>query len=197
VRIALNLKRLPYDTVPVHLSKDGGQHRQAPYAAINPQMRIPSLVLDNGHVLTQSLAIIEYLDETHPTPPLLPRDAEARARVRAVAQIIAADIHPINNSGTLNYLRREFGRDEDAIAAWVRHWVVQGFKAIEAMIEPAPYAFGAEVTLADLCLVPQIYNARRFNVAFDQFPKIAAADAACQKLETFAEAAPERQPNAE
>src|SRR6266571_988449 len=155
-RIALNLKGLAYDTAPVHLVKDGGHNRRPEYRAINPQMRVPALALDGGEVLTQSLAIIEYLDETHPEPPLLPRDPVERAKVRAIAQFIACDIHPLNNTSPLRYLKNKLGQEQSAIDAWYHHWISEGFTAIEAMIEPGPYAFGKNVTLADICLVPQV-----------------------------------------
>ncbi len=197
VRIALNLKGIEYAMIPVHLSKDGGHHKRPDYRAVNPQMRVPSLRLDSGEVLTQSLAIIEYLEETHPQPPLLPRDAVKRAQVRAVAQIIACDIHPLNNSGTLAYLRDTLRQDQTAIDAWYAHWITAGFDAIEALLTPGPYAFGAEVTLADVCLVPQLYNARRFKVPLERFPVILAACEACETLPAFARARPENQPDAE
>ena len=196
-RIALNLKGLSYETAAVHLSRDGGQHRRAEYRAINPQMRVPALALASGEVLLQSLAIIEYLDEIAPEPPLLPAEPAARAQVRALAQIIACDIHPLNNVAVLNYLRREFKQDETAVNAWYAHWVTAGFEAIEVLIRPGPYAFGGRVSLADVCLVPQVYNARRFNVPLDRYPKIVTVDAACQKLPAFVKARPEHQPDAE
>ena len=197
VRIALNLKGLPYEMVPIHLNKDGGQQRKPEFVAINPQMRVPALALSSGDVLVQSLAIIEYLDDIHPEPPLLPPDALARARVRAIAQMVACDIHPLNNLIALQYLKNTLKHAQPEIDAWYHHWVIEGFKAIEAMIAPAPYACGAHVTLADLCLVPQVFNARRFKVPLDAFPKIVAADAACLKLAAFDKARPENQPDAE
>ena len=197
VRIALNLKGLAYETVSVHLLKDGGLNKRPEYRAVNPQMRVPALEAPNGKVLIQSLAIIEYLDETHPRPPLLPTDPIARAQVRALAQIIACDIHPLNNVGPLRYLKNEMHQEQGAIDAWYHHWVRTGFEAIEALIEPAPYACGNEVTLADVCLVPQVNNARRFKVPLDQFPKIVAVEAACLKLQAFERARPENQPDAE
>jgi maleylacetoacetate isomerase len=197
VRIALNLKGLAYDTVPIHLIKDGGRHKSAEYRAVNPQMRVPALALSGGDVLVQSLAIIEYLNEAYPSPPLLPADPIERARVRAVAQIIACDIHPLNNTAALNYLKTELKHDQAAVEAWYASWVLAGFEAVEAMIKPGPYAFGSAVTLADLCLVPQVFNARRFKIALDRFPKIVGADAACAKLPAFDKARPENQPDAE
>ena len=197
VRIALNLKGMPYEMVPIHLNKDGGQQRKPEFVAVNPQMRVPALALSSGDVLTQSLAIIEYLDDIQPEPPLLPADALARAKVRAIAQIVACDIHPLNNLIALQYLKRALKHEQPEIDAWYHHWVIEGFKAIEAMIAPAPYACGAHVTLADLCLVPQVFNARRLKVPLDAFPKIVAADAACLKLSAFDKARPENQPDAE
>ena len=196
-RIALNLKGVSYETVAIHLTKDGGQQSSPAFRAVNPQMRVPVLKLPNGENLLQSLAIIEYLDEIQPRPRLLPADAEQRAHVRAVAQIIACDIHPLNNTGPLNYLRRNFNVDDAAVNAWYRNWVVAGFDAIEALVKPGPYAFGNEVGLADICLVPQVFNARRFKVPLEAYPKIVAVDAACAKLEAFEKARPENAPDAE
>jgi maleylacetoacetate isomerase len=197
VRIALNLKGLTSEMIPIHLQKQGGLNKKPEYRAVNPQMRLPALRLDSGDVLIQSLAIIEYLDEVHPTPPLLPRDPLERAKVRAFAQVIACDIHPLNNVGPLRYLKNELGQDQAKIDAWYHHWILEGFGAMETMIHPAPYAFGSQVTLADICLVPQVYNARRLKVPLDRFPKIVAADAACAKLPAFEQARPENQPDAE
>ena len=197
VRIALNLKGIAYDTIPIHLIKDGGHNKRPEFRAINPQMRVPVLVTPAGDTLTQSLAIIEYLDETHPQPPLLPKDPIARAKVRALAELIACDIHPLNNTSPLRYLKRYMGQDQSAIDTWYHHWVLSGFEALEAMIGEGPYLCGKEVTLADTCLVPQVANARRLKVPLDKFPKIVAADAACLKLAAFDKARPENQPDAE
>jgi len=196
-RIALNLKGLDYEIVPIHLVKDGGQHKRADYRAINPQMRVPALRLPNGDVLIQSLAIIEYLEEIAPNPPLLPADPVTRARARAIALIVACDIHPLNNSGTLAYVRGQFQQQDLAVNAWYAHWIMTGLEAIEAMIAPSPYAFGGQVTVADLCIVPQLANARRFNVPIQQFPRLLGVEAACQQLEAFDRARPEHQPDAE
>ena len=196
-RIALNLKGLSHDIVSIHLSRDGGKQFSDEFRALNPQMRVPALALAGGEVLTQSLAIIEYLDEVYASPPLLPTDAVERARVRAAAQLVACDIHPLNNLITLNYLKTTLKHDQAEVNAWYAHWVERGFEALEAMLHPGPYAFGAHVTLADLCLVPQVFNARRFQVPLDRFPKIVAVDAACLKLEAFDRARPEKQPDAE
>jgi maleylacetoacetate isomerase len=196
VRIALNLKGLPFETVSIHLTKDGGRQHSPEFHAVNPQERVPALKLDED-VLLQSLAIIEYLDEVHPDPALLPADAVERAKVRAVAQIIACDIHPLNNTGPLNYLRHVLKADKAAVEAWYHHWVITGFEAVEALIRPGPYTFGSHVTLADICLVPQVYNARRLKVPLDRFPKITAVDAALMQLPAFDAARPELQPDAE
>ena len=196
-RIALNLKGLAYDMTSVHLVKDGGHNKRPEFRAINPQMRVPVLVTDAGDVLIQSLAIIEYLDETHPEPPLLPKDPLRRAKVRALAELIACDIHPLNNTSPLRYLKHQMGQEQSAIDAWYRHWVIAGFEPLEALIEPGPYACGSEVTLADICLVPQVSNARRLNVPLDKFPKITAVEAACLALPAFDRARPENQPDAE
>jgi maleylacetoacetate isomerase len=195
VRIALGLKGLAWETAPVRLPR--GEQRSETYRGVNPQGRVPTLVLDDGAVLIQSLAIIEYLDETYPEPPLLPADSVQRARARAVADIIACDVHPLNNSGALKELRERFRADEAAISAWVAHWITEGFSAAERLIEPQPFAFGAAPTIADICIVPQVFNARRFKVPLDQFPKILAVDAAARALPAFAAAAPEAQPDAE
>jgi maleylpyruvate isomerase len=197
VRIALNLKGLPYEMVPIHLTKDGGHQRKPEFVAVNPQMRVPALELSSGDVITQSLAIIEYLDEIEPEPPLLPADALARAHARAIAQTVACDIHPLNNLVTLQYLKNTMKHEQAEIDTWYHHWIVEGFNAIEAMIAPAPYTCGPHVTLADLCLVPQVFNARRLKVPLDAFPKIVAAEAACLKLSAFDKARPEKQPDAE
>ena len=197
VRIALNLKGLGYETIPIHLQKDGGRNKRPEFRAINPLMRVPALALDSGEVLTQSLAIIEYLDEIHPQPPLLPRDPVARAKARALAQLIACDIHPLNNVSPLRYLKSELGQDQSKIDAWYHHWILNGFDALESMVESGPYSLGGETTLADVCLVPQVANARRFKVPLERFPKIAAIDAACAKLVAFEQARPENQPDAE
>jgi maleylacetoacetate isomerase len=197
VRIALNLKGLAYDTVSIHLIKEGGLNRRPEFRAINPQMRVPVLVTDQGDTLIQSLAIIEYLDETHPQPPLLPKDPRARAKVRGFAELIACDIHPLNNTSPLRYLKRDLHQEQSTIDTWYHHWVLEGFEALEAMITDGPYLCGKEVTLADCCLVPQVFNARRLKVPLDKFPKIVAADAACQALSAFQKARPENQPDAE
>ena len=195
VRIALGLKGLPYETVPIHLSR--GEHRAEAFRGVNPQRRVPALVLDDGTVLIQSLAIIEYLEEVHPQPALLPADPVVRAKARAVSNIIGSDVHPVNNSGVLKELRSRFKADEAQINAWIAHWIREGFAAVEALIAPGPFAFGSAVTIADICIVPQVNNAHRFKVPLDDFPKIAAVDAAARRLPAFAAAFPEAQPDAE
>ena len=197
VRIALNLKGIAYETISIHLVKEGGLNRRPEYRAINPQMRVPALTLDSGEVLIQSLAIIEYLDETHRDPPLLPADPIARAKVRAISEVIACDIHPLNNTSPLRYLKRTLGHEQTDLDAWYHHWILDAFPAIETMIQPGPYAFGTNVTIADLCLIPQIYNARRLKVPLDDFPKILSVEQACLKLPAFDKARPENQPDVE
>ena len=193
VRIALNLKKLGYESVPIHLVQR--EQAKPEYLAVNPQGRVPALDL-GGEVLIQSPAILEYLDEVHPDPRLLPADPLQRAKVRAACALIACDIHPLNNLSPLSYLKRHFGQEQPAIDAWYRHWVTEGFTALEQMLEPGPFTFGAAPSLADVYLVPQVFNARRYDVPLDAFPKIVAADAACAELEAFRAAAPERQPDA-
>ncbi len=196
-RIALNLKGLAYETASVHLIKDGGHNKRPEFRAVNPQMRVPALVTPTGEVLIQSLAIIEYLDETHPEPPLLPKDPLGRAQARALAQIIACDIHPLNNTSPLRYLKNEMHQEQSAIDAWYHHWILAGFDALEALVRPGPYACGTQVTIADVFLVPQVANARRLKVPLDKFPKIVGIDAACLALPAFDRARPENQPDAE
>jgi maleylacetoacetate isomerase len=197
VRIALNLKGIGYETQSIHLVKDGGHNKRPEFRAINPQMRVPVLVTTAGEVLIQSLAIIEYLDETHPQPPLLPKDPLARARVRALAELIACDIHPLNNTSALRYLKNNMAQQQSAIDEWYRHWVVTGFEALEELITPGPFACGSEITMADVCLVPQVNNARRLNVPLERFPKIVGVDRACLAIAAFDRARPENQPDAE
>ena len=200
VRIALNIKRLEADYRYVHLLRDGGEHRKQGYHKLNPQERVPVLV-DGGVPVTQSLAILEYLEEIHPNPPLLPDDIADRAWVRSLAQIVACDIHPLNNLGVLKYLENEFGVDEAARRKWYRHWIHQGFKAMEEILSKDPrvktYCFGTKVTVADICLVPQVYNAKRFGMDMSPYPTIARINDACLELPTFAKAAPEKQKDAE
>lgn len=196
VRIALALKGLPVAHAPRHLRR--GEHRAPDFLAMNPQGLVPALGLDNGVVLTQSLAIIEWLDEAWPAPPLLPAAALERARVRAFALVLAADTHPLQNLGVLARLRA-MGQEEAAVQAWAADFNATGLAACEALLAgvPGPFCFGATPTLADLCLVPQLGNARRFGVEVGRFPRLLAAEAACMALPAFAEAVPARQPDAE
>lgn len=199
VRIALNLKGIEAELIPVHLVKDGGQQHAPDYTALNPQHLVPTFT-DGDTVLTQSLAIVEYLDERQPEPALLPESAADRAWVRSLAQVIACDIHPIDNLRVLQYLAQELQVGDDAKKAWYRHWVIKGFDALEAMLandeRTGTFCYGARPGLADLCLVPQVYNARRFDIDLTPYPTIARIDAACQKLAAFKIAAPENQPDA-
>ena len=197
VRIALNLKGIPFEHVGVNLLKDGGEQNSPAYRAVNPQGRVPSLVLDDGTVLIQSPAILEWLEESYPKPALLPEDRVLRAKIRGVAALIGCDIHPLNNLGPLNYLRDTFSADSAAVHAWTTHWITRGFDAVEQLIEGGDFCFGTAPSLADVYLVPQVASARRFNVALDAFPKIGRVAQSCASLEAFRRAAPENQPDAE
>ncbi|KAA0010235.1 maleylacetoacetate isomerase [Billgrantia pellis] len=198
VRIALNLKGLAYEQAPVNLVK--GEQRSEDNLARNPQGLVPVLVTDDSTQLTQSLAICEYLDEHHPEPPLLPADAEGRARVRSLAQLIACEIHPLNNLKVLKYLVRELKVDDDAKLAWYRHWIAEGFSALEARLANEPgtgtFCHGDTPTLADICLVPQVFNAERFECDLSAYPTLQRITKRCRELEAFARAAPGEQPDA-
>ncbi|WP_153101454.1 maleylacetoacetate isomerase [Paraburkholderia hayleyella] len=200
VRIALNLKNLPYDYVPVHLLRDGGEQFHEAYRKLNPDAIVPTLV-DNGDVLQQSLAIIEYLDETHPLPPLLPASPSDRAYVRAVALQIACDIHPLNNLRVLKYLKKELGVSDEAKNAWYRHWIEAGFAALETHLarnaRTGALCFGDTPTLADVCLVPQVFNAQRFEIDVSVYPTIQRIYTCASQIDAFARAAPGVQPDAE
>jgi len=190
VRIALNLKRVAYDSVSVHLVH--GDQRAPDNLARNPQGFVPTLEID-GHRLTQSLAIIDYLDAKYPDPPLVSRDPAARSKTLAQALLIAADIHPIDNLRVLNYLRDVLGVDQAGRDAWYRHWVAEGFRALEAMAADAGTFLGGDAPdLADICLVPQMFNARRFSLPLDDYPTLVRIDAACAALDPFAAAHPDR-----
>lgn len=199
VRIALNLKRLEWASAPVHLVRDGGEQRMPAFRALNPQGLVPALEID-GLVLTQSLAIIEYLEETRPAPPLLPAEPAGRARVRSLAQLVASDVHPLNNLRVLQYLQHTLEVDTPGRDAWYRHWVIEGLQALEARLAREPdtglFCHGDAPGLADCCLVPQLYNARRFHCELDAFPTLLRIEAACGKLDAFRAAAPDRQPDA-
>ncbi|MBS0294218.1 MAG: maleylacetoacetate isomerase [Proteobacteria bacterium] len=202
VRIALALKGLAYDTIPVHLLKDGGQQHASAYRSANPQGLVPALQLSaDGPVLAQSLAIIEYLDETCEGPALLPSDALGRARVRALAQMVACEIHPLNNLRVLKYLKHELGVSDAQKEAWYAHWVALGLQAVEDTLargsDTGRFCHGDSPGLADCCLVPQVFNARRFNCALDAYPTINRIVEACEQLPAFRQAAPDMQPDAE
>jgi maleylacetoacetate isomerase len=200
VRIALNLKGLPYEYAVVHLTKEGGQQFRPEFRAVNPEALIPVLD-DGGHALTQSIAIIEYLEETHPEPPLLPSAPLDRAYVRAIALAIACEIHPLNNLRVLRYLVRDLKVSDEQKNTWYRHWVEQGLAAVEARLVAegrcGRYAFGDTVTLADVVLVPQIFNAQRFDCRLDHVPTVMRVFDRCMELPAFADAQPSRQPDAE
>ena len=198
MRIALELKKLPYDYVSVHLAK--GEHKLPGYAAVSESRLVPTLELDDGHRLGQSMAIIEYLDELHPQPPLLPSDPLARAKVRGLAQIIACDIHPLNNLRVLKYLVRDLKVAEDAKNAWYRHWTREGLEAFErelSHLPPSAYCYGDTPTLADCLLVPQIFNAQRYDVPLDGLTRTMAVHEACMRLGAFQKAAPSSCPDNE
>ncbi len=201
VRIGLNLKGISYESCPVHLVRDGGEQMGEAYTAVNPQQQVPALELDDGRVLIQSLAILEYLDELYPDQPFLPRDPVERGSCRALALLVACDIHPINNLRVLNYLTGKLGADENAKLTWYHHWIKTGLASMETLLAQAnchgPYSMGDTLSLADICLVPQLYNARRFNVDLSAYPLIRHIEAGCLKLSAFAEAVPEAQEDAE
>ncbi|MFC0218075.1 maleylacetoacetate isomerase [Pseudochelatococcus lubricantis] len=195
-RIAFNLKRLSYAFVSTPLRE--GAHRTAAFRALNPQALVPALE-DGGEVFTQSLAIIEWLDETHPTPPLLPADPATRAHVRAFAQVIACEVHPLQNLRVLDYLRQELGQDDAGVNRWLTRWIGEGLAACEALLSrrpESPFCFGEAPGLADICLVPQMFSADRFGIDTAAFPRLRAVRIACEALPAFAEAAPGRQPDA-
>lgn len=195
VRIALALKGLDYQTVAVNLiAANGGEHRQPPYLAINPQGRVPALRTDNGDVLTQSPAIIEYLEEQYPQVPLLSSDLITRAHERAVASLIGCDIHPLHNVSVLNQLRA-LGQDEPQVVQWISHWITQGLAAIEQLIGDSGYCFGPLPGLADVYLMPQLYAAERFNVVLSAYPRILRVARLAQDHPAFIKAHPARQPD--
>ncbi len=198
LRIAVNLKGLSPELAYRHLRR--GEQRAPDFLALNPQGMLPALETE-GRVLTQSLAILEYLDEIHPQPALLPADALGRARVRALAQVVACDIHPIDNLRVLNYLRDPLGHDEATVQAWYNHWIAEGFAALEAMLARNPatgrFCHGDAPTLADVCLVPQVVNAGSFKLDLSPYPTLCAVQAACLQLPAFERALPKNQPDAE
>ena len=198
VRIALNLKKIPYEPAFVHLPK--GEHRQAGFAAVNRQALLPVLE-DGATILNQSLAIIEYLEEKHPQPALLPKEAAGRARVRSLALLVACEIHPLNNLRTLTYLRKGLGQSEEQVAAWYRHWIADGLAKLEAELASGKgmgsFSHGDSPTMADCCLVPQVFNAKRYDSDLLSYPAVMRVFDACMKLEAFDRAQPSKQPDAE
>ena len=192
VRIALNLKGIDYESRQIDLRDD--QQKSAEYRALNPQGLVPMLEID-GHRLTQSVAILNYLDLRYPNQPLIPASAADRAHVVAMAMTVACDIHPLNNLRVLKYLKNELGHSQDEVDAWYAHWITEGLPALEAMAAPqaGKFLFGDAPTGADVCLIPQLYNARRFNVPLDAYPTLLRADENANKLEAFAAAHPDRQ----
>ncbi len=198
VRIALNMKGLAYDAVPIHLQRN--EQTRPEFLGVNPQGLVPALV-DGAATLIQSLAIIEYLDEVHPDPPLLPNGAPDRARVRALAQIVACDIHPINNLRVLRYLRHQLGATDEAIATWYNHWIAAGFAALEGLLAGDPrtgaFCHGDAPGLADIALVPQVVNSQRYRLDLGPYPTIAAIYERCMALDAFSAAHPDRQPDRE
>jgi len=200
VRIALNLKGLKYEQAPIHLRRGGGEQLSAAYKVINPQALVPALE-DGGKILTQSLAIIEYLEECYPQPPLLPRDPADKALVRSMALIIACEVHPIQNLRVLQYVKREYNQSDEQVNRWAQHWINLGLAALEQMIVAQPrrgkFCFGGTPTLADICLVPQLGNARRYGCDLSPYPTIIEFEKNCMALPAFADAAPEKQPDAE
>lgn len=199
VRIGLNLKQLDYETVPVNMLKDGGQQHSDEYKTLNPQGLVPTLV-DDGFGLTQSLAILEYLEEKYPDVSLLPDSAEKRAMARQLAQVIACDVHPLDNLRVLKYLKKELGVDDAVKDEWYAHWIQLGFAAYEKTLVESdwkgPYSLGNEVSIADLCLIPQMYNAHRFEIPLEDFPALVKIEENCLALEAFSRATPEAQPDA-
>ena len=200
VRIALNLKGIEYQQTPIHLRRGGGEQLTPEYRSINPQELVPALE-DGGRTITQSLAIIEYLEERYPEPPVLPPDPADKALVRSMALLIACEVHPIQNLRVLSYLNHQHQQSDDAIDGWARHWISLGFSALEEMVQRSAkadgFCFSAAPTLADICLVPQLANARRFAVDLSPYPTLLSIERNCLALSAFADAAPEKQPDAE
>jgi maleylacetoacetate isomerase len=197
VRIALNLKQIDVHHVAVHLLKDGGRQRLPGYVEINPQSIVPTLELDDGTRITQSLAIMEYLDAVFPTPGLVPPEPVAAAKARAVALAIACEIHPLNNLRVLNYLKTQLGHSQADVDVWYRHWVLNGLQAVENMLPGNDFCFGEAPTIADCCLIPQLFNAHRFSLPIDNLEKIRRVERSCEKIRAFVVAHPSQQPDAE
>lgn len=197
VRIALNIKGVSHDLHAVHLVKDGGQQHAADYKTINPQELVPALELGDGIVLTQSLAIIDWLEQTHPEPAILPSDPLLRARVLAAAHVIAMETQPVTNLATGQQLKQRFGATQDDVVTWMCDYMMRAFDVLEPMIDGTPFAFGDRPSLADICIVPQLYNAHRWGVDLSPYPKLKALEDACLALPAFDAARPENQPDAE
>lgn len=199
VRIALNLKQLDYEKESIHLLNHGGEHHMANYKNLNPQGLVPAFTNESGQTISQSLAIIEYLEDCYPTPALLPADALGRAEVRSMALLVTCDIHPLNNLRVLNRLRHQFSAAEDEIVAWMHHWLHEGFTAFEQKLQRVErnsgFCYGDEPGLADICLIPQVYNARRFHLPMEPYPLINQIDACCKALPAFQRAAPKEPEN--
>ena len=198
-RIAFNLKDVDYDFVPVHLLKDGGEQKKPEYRGLNPQMLVPTL--ESGDLtIGQSMAILEWLEEKYPEPPFLPAGADDRARVRAFADIIACDIHPLQNLRVLAFLRENYGEDQDGVERWCQRWIGDGLAACEELLarreKQMAFCFGETPGLADICLVPQVFSAQRFKVDLTEMPRVRAVHEACEKLSAFADAHPSKQPDA-
>lgn len=199
VRIVLNIKGIKFENVPVHLTRDGGEQKRPWYTDINPQMLVPTLV-DGEARIAQSMAIIEYLEEIRPNPTILPGGSAERARARQAALAIACDIHPLNNLRALGFLQQELGVDDEGKLKWYRHWIAENFIALEAWATKdaarGPYFLGDTLSVADVCIVPQLYNARRFDVPLGCYPRLVDIDRGCRELDAFRNAAPENQPDA-
>lgn len=202
VRIMLNLKQVAFECIPIHLVRDGGEQHLPAYRALNPQGLVPTLVDDNAEhaPLTQSLAIMEYLEERYPAPPLLPKEIHTRAEVRSLALLVACDMHPMNNLRVLQQLKKQFDATEDDITVWYHHWLKAGFDAFEAKLKQAPerhskFCHGHQLSFADICLVPQVFNAKRFDFSLEPYPLIQAIEAHCLTLDAFKNAAPEAENN--
>lgn len=194
VRIGLGLKGLAAEPRFIHLVRNGGEQKSEAFRRINPNATVPALVLDTGETIVQSLAILEYLEETHPNPPLLPGNAIVRAQIRAAAQIIACDIHPINNSRVGAYLKEQFGHSQDEVITWMRHWIRNGLAAYQALLpQGTRFSFGDAPSLADCCLIPQIYNMRRWETPADGLERLLEIEEACMALPAFQAARPEAQ----
>jgi maleylacetoacetate isomerase len=200
VRIALNLKGISYEQAPIHLRRGGGEQHQPAYRAVNPQALLPALEV-NGRILTQSLAIIEYIDEKYPDVPLLPKDPTDKALVRSMALLIACEIHPIQNLRVLNYVKSTYNQNDEQVNQWARHWIDLGLTALEEIIVAQPkrgrFCFADTPTLADICLIPQLGNARRYGCDLSRYSNILSIEKGCMALPAFADAAPEKQPDAE